>query len=91
MTNFNFRRLGNIEAQVLRLIDTNTLGPTFNQNFCPLSQEEMGEYLGCPRREVSRMIVALTHAGYIQPRAGKVRRYALTPRGKGVLTRLDNQ
>lgn len=91
MTNFNFRSLGNTEAQVLRLIDTNTLGPTFNQNFCPLSQEEMGEYLGCPRREVSRMIVSLTNAGYIQPRAGKVRRYALTPRGKGVLTRIDNQ
>ena len=91
MRNINFRRLGNTEVQVLRVIDTNTLGPAFNQNFCPLSQEVMGEYLGCPRREVSRMIVALTHAGYIQPRAGKVRRYALTPRGKGVLTRLDNQ
>jgi len=89
--NLNYARISRPEAQVLRLIDTNTLGPTFNQNFCPLSQEEMGEYLGCPRREVSRMIVSLTHAGYIQPRAGKVRRYALTPRGKGVLTRLDNQ
>ena len=91
MRNINFRRLGNTEVQVLRVIDTNTLGPAFNQNFCPLSQEEMGEYLGCSRREVSRMIVALTHAGYIQPRAGKVRRYALTPRGKGVLNHLDNQ
>ena len=91
MRNIYFRRLGNTEVQVLRVIDTNTLGPAFNQNFCPLSQEEMGEYLGCPRREVSRMIVSLTHAGYIQPRSGKVRRYALTPRGKGVLTRLDNQ
>ena len=91
MRNINFRRFGNTEVQVLRVIDSNTLGPAFNQNFCPLSQEEMGEYLGCPRREVSRMIVSLTHAGYIQPRNGKVKRYALTPRGKGVLTRLDNQ
>lgn len=90
-SNTNLRRLSRPEIQVLKVIDTNTLGPAFNQNFCPLSQEEMGEYLGCPRRTVSRMIVSLTHAGYIQPRAGKVRRYALTPRGKGVLTRLDNQ
>ena len=49
----------------------------------------MGEYLGCPRREISRMIVSLTHAGYIQPRNGKVKRYALTPRGQGLLNRLD--
>lgn len=81
--------INNQQIQVLKLIHGNTLGPTFNQKFCPLSQEEMGEYLGCPRREVSRMIVSLTHAGYIQPRNGKVKRYALTPRGQGLLNRLD--
>ena len=81
--------INNQQIQVLKLIHGNTLGPTFNQIFCPLSQEEMGEYLGCPRREVSRMIVSLTHAGYIQPRNGKVKRYALTPRGQGLLNRLD--
>ena len=81
--------INNQQIQVLKLIHGNTLGPTFNQNFCPLSQEEMGEYLGCPRREISRMIVSLTHAGQIQPRNGKVKRYALTPRGQGLLNRLD--
>ena len=89
MQNLNLRRLNRTEVQVLRVIDGNTLGPALNLNFCPLSQEEMGEYLGCPRREVSRMIVALTDAGYIHPRVGKVRRYALTNRGQGMLRRVD--
>lgn len=80
--------LTNTQIEVLKLIHSN-IGTTLHQNYCSLSQEEMGEYLGIPRREVSRMIVALTDAGYIHPRVGKVRRYALTNRGQGMLRRVD--
>ncbi len=84
------RRPNTEELKVLRLIESN-MGTALHQSYCSLSQEEMGEYLGHTRRDVSRMIVALTNAGYIHPRIGKVRRYSLTNRAQGLLTRLDNQ
>lgn len=84
------RNLNNSQIEVLRLIHNNR-GTALNLTYCSLSQNEMGEYLGIPRRDVSRMVCDLTNRGYIVPRVGKVRRYALTNRGQGVLNRLDNQ
>ena len=82
--------INNTEYALLKLINNNS-GRTLNLTYCSLSQTEMGEYLGMRRRDVSRLVCNLTNRGYIVPRVGKVRRYALTNRGQGVLDRLDNQ
>ena len=75
------------KLEVMNLIHNNRR-TTLNETYCSLSQQEMAEYLCCNRRRISRIICKLTDEGYIVPRNGKVRRYALTINGKGVLKNL---
>lgn len=78
------------KLEVMNLIHNNRR-TTLNETYCSLSQHEMAEYLCCNRNKVSRIICRLIDEGYIILRNGKVRRYALTTKGKDVLMNLNTK